>query len=269
MGRWDGHVVWLTGGGSGLGRYMALKFARGGAKVAVSGRRADRLDEVVDAIQSAGGTGLAVVCDVTDEASIEAAVAQVVDTFGQLDVAVANAGYSVGGNVETLSMEDWRRQMDVNVCGAAVTAAKAIPHLRHTKGRLALVGSVAAMVHFAKAGPYQASKAAVLALGNTLSVELAGDGISCTTIHPGFVKSEIYLRNNAGEIQEERTDRRPAQLMWETDDAASVMVNAVYKRKREFVFTGHGRFGWFIGRHFPGLVHQITKRITNNTTPEG
>lgn len=269
MGQWDGKVVWLTGGGSGLGRYMALEFAREGARVAVSGRRKDKLSEVVGAIEAAGGSALAVACDVTDEASIEAAVTEVVDAWGQLDVAIANAGYSVAGLVEDLSFEDWRRQMDVNVCGAAVTAAKAIPHLRKTKGRLVLIGSVAAMVHFAKAGPYQASKAAILALGNTLSVELAGDGISCTTIHPGFVKSEIYLRDNAGAIREERTERRPARLLWETEDAARVMVRAIYRRKREFVFTGHGRIGWFLGRHLPGLVHQVARRITNNTSHEG
>lgn len=265
MGRWDGHVVWLTGGGTGLGKHMALEFARGGAKVAVSGRRVERLAEAVEELESAGAEALAVACDVTDEASIEAAVARVVDRFGQLDVAVANAGYGAGGRVETTTAEEWRRQLDVNVVGAAMTAAKAIPHLRHTRGRIALIGSVAAMIHFAKAGPYQASKAAVLALGNTLSIELAPDGISCTTIHPGFVKSEIHKTDNSGEYVEGRKDKRPAQLLWETEDAARVMVRAIHKRKREYVFTGHGRLGWFLGRHLPGLVYQVTRRIPNDS----
>lgn len=265
MGRWDDHVVWLTGGGSGLGRYMALEFARGGARVAVSGRREDKLATVVAEIEALGGQGLAVPCDVTSDEALDAAVAQVVERFGKLDVAVANAGYSVGGRVVDLSMEAWRRQFDVNVVGAAGTAARAIPHLKATGGRLALVGSVAATVHFAKAGPYQASKAAVWALGNTLGCELAGTGVTVTTLHPGFVKSEIHLVDNEGEIHPDRKDRRPAQLIWETEDAARVMVRAIEKRKGQFVFTGHGRFGWFLAQHLPGLVHQIARRVTNNT----
>lgn len=264
-GRWDGHVVWLTGAGSGLGEAMALEFARGGAKVALSGRRVDRLEAAAERIRALGAEALVVPCDVTDEASLDEAVAAVVARFGRLDVAVANAGYSAGGPVETVSMDDWRRQLEVNVVGAAGTAARAIPHLRATRGRLVLVGSVAAMVHFAKAGPYQASKAAILALGNTLSAELAGEGITCTTIHPGFVKSEIYLRDNQGQVRDGRRDRRPAQLLWETDDAARVMVSAIWKRKRQFVFTGHGRFGWFMASHFPGFVHWVTTRVTNDT----
>jgi len=265
MGRWSGSVIWITGGGSGLGKYMALQFAREGGSVAVSGRREGRLHQVVSDIEGEGGAGIAVPCDVTDEAAIEAAVTEVAEHFGKIDVVVANAGLSVGGRVENLSMAEWRRQMDVNVNGVAMTAARAIPHLRKTQGRLALVGSVAGMVHFAKAGPYQASKAAVHALGNTLSIELLPDGISCTTIHPGFVHSEIGQVDNEGVFHSDRPDKRPAGLLWNTDDAARVMERAIWKRKREFVFTGHGRFGWFMARHFPALVHWIVRRIPNNT----
>lgn len=264
-GRWDGMVVWLTGGGSGLGEAMALEFAREGARLALSGRRVDRLEAAAEKVRAVGAEALVVPCDVADEASLDAAIAAVIAHYGKLDVAVANAGYSAGGPVEKLSMADWRRQLEVNVVGAAGTAARAIPHLRATKGRLVLIGSVAAMVHFGKAGPYQASKAAILALGDTLSIELAKDGVTCTTIHPGFVKSEIYTRDNQGEMREGRKDRRPAALLWETDDAARVMVHAIWKRKRQFVFTGHGRFGWFMASHFPGFVHWVTSRIANDT----
>ncbi|MCO4747333.1 MAG: SDR family NAD(P)-dependent oxidoreductase [Proteobacteria bacterium] len=266
MAQWTGKVVWITGGGTGLGKYMALRFAELGADIAISGRRADRLEAAAAEIEVHGGQVRAVVCDVTDASSIDEALAEVISAFGKLDVVVANAGMSVAGNFEELTMADWRRQFDVNVCGAAVTVAKAIPHLRKTQGRIALIGSVAAMVHFAKAAPYQASKAAVAALGGSLSVEYASEGITCTTIHPGFVDSDIYKIDNHGHFREERRDRRPKQLIWQTDAAAKVMVQAIYRRKREFVFTGHGRFGWFLGRHFPGFVSQVARRIENNAS---
>ena len=261
MGRFDGQVVWITGGGTGLGRYMALEFAREGARVAVSGRRQDRLDEVVAAIREVGGEGLALPCDVTDDDALQAAVSSVVSAFGGLDVAVANAGYAVSGFVEDLSREAWRKQLEVNVVSAAMTAQVAIPELRKRAGRLCLIGSVSSAVYFPANGAYQASKAAVLALGATLSAELEPDGVTCTTIHPGFVASEIGQVDNSGVHHPERVDKRPAQLMWETDDAARVMVSAIYRRRRQYTFTGHGRVATTLARYAPWLVHQVALRM--------
>lgn len=256
-------VVWITGGSAGIGREMALEFGRQGAHVAVSGRRQDRLDDVVAELEELGASGLAVACDVTEEAEVEAAVASVVDHFGKLDVAVANAGFGVSGKIEELNADDWRRQFDVNVVGAAVTARHALPQLRKTGGRFALTGSVAGTVTSPGAGPYSASKYAVRALGQTLSMELHGTGVSCTTIHPGFVASEIAKVDNDGNFREEWTDRRPQQLIWPTDKAARVMVGAIRKRKREYVFTAHGKVAAFLGKHAPGLVHFAVTRMSD------
>ena len=259
-------VVWITGGGTGIGRSIALAYARRGASVAVSGRRADKLAEVVDAIEAAGGQGLAVPCDVTDEQQIRAAVATVVAAFGRLDVALANAGFSVSGPIERLSAADWRRQLEVNVVGAAVTASAALPELRETKGRLGLVGSVASFVATPGSGAYTTSKFAVRAIALTLAQEVAGSGVSVTGIYPGFVESDIARVDNSGVFHEDREDRRPAKLMWKTEDAARVCVKAMDARKREFVFTGHGKLGAFLGQHFPGLVHFVITRFGKKQT---
>ncbi|KPK17104.1 MAG: short-chain dehydrogenase [Myxococcales bacterium SG8_38] len=253
--RFENQVVWITGGGSGIGRALALAFAGEGAAVAVSGRREDRLGQVVEEIESHGGKGLAVRCDVTDEASVAEAVQKVVRTLGGLDVAVANAGFSVAGRIEKLSAADWRRQLDVNVIGVAMTARYAIPHLRKRKGRLALIGSVTSMLPTPGVGAYSASKYAVRSIGQTLAVELHGTGVTCTTIHPGYIESEIAQVDNQGRFDASREDRRPKNLIWPADKAASVMLDAIAKRKREYTFTGHGKVGAFAGRHMPGLVH--------------
>jgi NAD(P)-dependent dehydrogenase (short-subunit alcohol dehydrogenase family) len=253
--RFDGKVVWITGGGSGIGKALALQFAKEGATVAVSGRREERLQEVVDAITAQNGKGLAVRCDVTDEASVAESVQRVVRTLGGIDVAVANAGFSVAGRVEKLSAADWRRQLDVNVIGVAMTARYALPHLRERKGRLALICSVASMLVSPGMGAYSASKYAVRAIGQALSAELHGSGVSCTTIHPGYIESEIAQVDNQGRFDPQREDRRPKNLMWSADRAARVMVDAIAKRKREYTFTGHGKVGAFAGRHMPGLIH--------------
>lgn len=252
--RWTGQVAWVTGGGSGIGRALALALAKDGADVAISGRRADRLEAVAAEIEALGRRALCLTCDVTDDARMSEAADSIVGTLGSLDVAIANAGFSVAGPIETTSAEEWRRQLDVNVVGVAITARHALPYLRESKGRFALVGSVAAFVPVAKNGAYCASKAAVRALGQVLSIELAGSGVSCTELHPGFVESEIGQVDNAGVFHEERKDPRPRNLMWSADDAAETMLDAVWRRKREHVFTTHGKVGAFLGQHFPGLM---------------
>ncbi len=266
MNTFEGKVVWITGGGSGIGRALAHEFARQGARVAVSGRRAERLEETVeqvDAIAGTEGAGLAVVCDVTDEEQVVDAVATVVAHFGQLDVAIANAGFGVGGRVEELSADDWRRQLDVNVVGAAITARHALPELRKTAGRVVLMGSVSGTIANPGNAAYCASKYAVRAIGQSLAMELAGEDVSCTLIQPGFVSSEIGQVDNDGNYHDEWEDRRPQQLMWPAEKAAKTIVGAIAKRKREFTFTGHGKVAAFLGKHAPGLVHHAVSAFSD------
>ncbi len=259
--RFHDQVVWITGAGSGIGRAMALAFAREGATVAISGRRRDRLEEVAADIEAAGARALVVPCDVTDEGQVAGAVATIIEQLWRLDVAIANAGFSVAGRIETLSADDWRRQLDTNVVGAVTCARHALPELRRTRGRLVLVGSVAGFVTAPGTGAYHASKFALRAIGETLAMELHGSGVSVTTVHPGFVESEIAQVDNRGHFDAARRDRRPAKLMWKSDDAARVIVDAVHARRREFIFTAHGRLVAFLGRHAPGLVHfAVTRR---------
>ena len=260
MARFDGLVVWVTGGGTGIGRALALEAARQGADVAVSGRRAEPLEEVATMVRAAGRRALVIASDVVDEAACRDAVARIVAELGKLDVAVANAGYGASGAFERLTMADWRRQFDVNVFGLLHTVYAALPELRKTGGRLGLVSSVMGLVALPGQGPYAASKFAVRAIGLTLAQELHGSGVSVTTIYPGFVESDIARTDNRGKVDASRKDPRPAKLMWTADRAARVMLRAVARRRREMVFTGHGRAGAFLGKHFPGLVHFVLTR---------
>lgn len=259
----NNQVIWITGASSGLGKYMAFEFAKQGAKLALSARRVDKLEEVLKKIQELGAEGIVVPCDVLEEESVENAVKEVIKHFGKIDVAIANAGFGVLGKIEELSAKDWKRQLDINVTGLALTSKYAIPYLKAMKGRLALIGSVAAYVPNPKTGAYGASKAAVRSIGQTLQLELKGTGVSCTVIHPGFVDSDITRVDNEGVFHEDYKDPRPKNLMWPTDKAAKVMVNAISKRKKSFVFTGHGKFIAFIGQHFPKLGAWMIGKMGN------
>ena len=243
-----------------MGRALALEFARRGADVAVSARRTERLAEVVDEIDAIGRRGLAVACDVTRDEEVAAAVDAVMAHFGRLDVAVANAGFGVVGRLDQLDDADLRRQFDTNVFGAMSTARHALPALKRTRGRLALVGSVAGLLASPRTGAYTASKFALRGLGLTLAQELYGTGVSCTLLNPGFVATEIAQVDNAGAFDEGRPDPRPRRLMWTAQAAARVMVDAIEARRLEYTFTAHGKFGAWLGQHAPGLVHLLMRR---------
>lgn len=257
--RFQDQVAWITGGGSGIGRELALAFADEGATVALSGRRQERLELVAAEIEGNGGKAFIVPCDVTDEASVEGAVQQVVETLGRLDVAVANAGVSVVGEIAKLSAADWRRQLDVNVVGLAITARYAIPHLERHAGRLVLIGSAAGMIAVPEMGAYCASKYAVRAIGQTLAVELHGTGVTCTTICPGFIETDLEVVNQ-GPFDPTHGSTAVRKLLWPTDRATKLMINAVADRKREYAITAHGKLGIFVGSHLPGLAHFVLSR---------
>ncbi len=264
-------VVWITGGGTGIGRSLALEFAKRGAHVAVSGRRRGPLDAVVAEVQRLGRKALAVELDVRDDDAVKAACAEVVSHFERLDVAVANAGMGVMGRFEKLTDAEWRRQIDVNLFGVVNTARHALPELRETRGRLVLVSSISGLMCAPAGSAYSASKFAVRAIGLTLSMELQGSGVSCTLVNPGFVESDINKVDNQGVFDASREERRPKALIWSGEKAARVVVDAVHARKREFTFTGHGKIGAFLGQHLPGGVHfvftRIAKRFVDDMAP--
>jgi short-subunit dehydrogenase len=254
-------VVWITGASSGLGKYLAFEFTKQGAIVALSARRIDKLEEVLDQVKKLGGQGSVFPCDVLEEEQIQAAVQDIVKKFGKLDVAIANAGFGVYGRIQELSAKEWSRQFAVNVTGLALTAKYAIPHLKATHGRLVLMGSVAAFIPSPQTGAYGASKAAVKSIGETLQVELSDTGVSCTVIHPGFVDSDIARVDNEGTLHADRLDVRPKNLMWSTEKAAKVMINAISKRKKTYIFTAHGKLMAFVGKHFSGLSRLMIRKL--------
>jgi len=261
MARFDGEVVWITGASAGLGRDMAREFASEGAKLVLSARRKERLEELAAELEKAGTATLIAPCDVVEEEQVIAAVAAAVERFGQLDVAVANAGFAVADKFERLDVADWRRQLDVNVIGAVATIRHALPELHKTGGRAALVASVAGHIASPKMSAYSASKYALRAIGQVLSIELAGSGVSCTTLCPGFISTEINQVDNNGRYHADKAGK-PNNLSWPSDKAARVMVRAIHARKREYVFTAHGVVGAWFGRHMPGLTHFAQTRGT-------
>lgn len=259
-GRFQGSSVFITGASSGIGEALARAFALEGARLALAARRLERLESVRQELMPAAAEVLAVPCDVTSRPSLDAAVAQTAEAFGGIDVAVANAGFGVTGFFQDLSTADFRRQFETNVFGLLDTVYAVLPHVRASKGRLALISSVSGRVGSPGSSPYVASKFAVTGLAASIYYDLRADGVSVTCIEPGFVESKIRMTDNAGRFHEDWNDPVPPWLVVPRDRAARAIVSAIYKRKPEAVITGHGKLAVWSARHFPRTVRFIQRQ---------
>ncbi len=249
-------VVMITGATSGIGEAMALEWASRGACVVAVGRRVDRLRSLEDRLGR--NQCLGVEADVCVDGSIEKAVAAAQEMFGQLDVVVANAGFSVGGQVEDLSIDDFRRQFETNVFGVVRTVQAAIPAVSITKGSIAIVGSVMGYVSMPDNSAYAMSKYAVRALAEALYGEMSPRGVAVTHVAPGFVESEIREKRRDGS-HSPGSDPVPTFLVMKREVAARQIIDAVEARRREVIVTLHGKLAASVARHAPELVHLAFK----------
>ena len=260
--RFGGLAVFITGASSGIGAALAREFAREGGDVALVARRRDRLEALAAEIAATGRRAVVVPCDVTRDGDLERAAAAARAALGKLDVVVANAGFGVTGTLETLSLDDYRRQFETNVFGVLKTVFATLDDLKTTRGRLVLIGSVSGHLGVPGSSAYSMSKFAVHGLAASLAHELAPHGVAVTLISPGFVESEIGQVDNLGVRHPEAPPRPlPAAIVMATPTAARKIVGAVARRRREAVITGFGKTIVFLQRHQPGLLAKIIRRL--------
>jgi NAD(P)-dependent dehydrogenase (short-subunit alcohol dehydrogenase family) len=190
--RLSGKVALITGGGTGIGRAIALAFAREGASVAVAGRRLEKLCEVIGEIQKQGGAGLALECDVTRAVDVARAVKGTVERFGRLNVLVNNAGALHASTVEGISEEEWDRQMTVNLKGPFLVSRAVLPEFRKCGGgAIVNIGSVLGLFAVKDRAAYCASKGGVTMLTKAMALDHAHEKIRVNCICPSVVETDL------------------------------------------------------------------------------
>jgi short-subunit dehydrogenase len=259
MGAFEGKVAFVTGASSGIGEALAREFAREGADLVLLARREDRLRALADEVRALGRRALAVAADVTQDGDLERAVAAAKQALGGVDVAIANAGFGVVGRLETLTLEDYRRQLETNFFGVLRTIYATLPELKARRGKLAVIGSVAGHVPTAGTSAYSASKFAVRGLVESIHDELLAEGVEVTLVSPGFVATGIHEVDNRGERHEGVRDTA-ARMRVPVADAARETVRAIARGRRERVVTRHGKAAVFLYRHWPWLVERLLAR---------
>ena len=188
----------VTGGGQGIGRAIALAFARGGISVALLARSRSRLEQVADEISSSGGRAHAIACDVTVKSAVDAAFAEAGSVLGPIDILVNNAGVADSAPFTRLDEVQWDRTMAVNLKGTFLcTRAVVEGMVTRGVGRVINIASVAGRVGVPYTAAYCASKHGVLGLTRSVAIELARTGVTVNAICPGFVDTDMTAESIA------------------------------------------------------------------------
>jgi len=220
-------VVWITGASAGIGRALALRFARAGFRVAASARGAEALAALV---ADGGGRIEAVPLDVTDRAAVAAAVGR----LGPISLAVLNAGSHSPMGATDFSVDRLRRLFEVNVFGVAEGLEAVLPGmLARRAGKVAIVASVAGYGGLPTAVAYGATKAALINMAESLKLELEGTGVSAALVCPGFVDTPLTAKNDF-----------PMPFLMRAEDAAERMFQGLLGNAFEITFPR--RFTWIM-----------------------
>lgn len=196
MGTLTGKVALVTGGGSGIGRASAQALAREGAKVVVSGRRKDALEETARLIRQAGGEATVVQADVTREEDVQQLLAVTVQTYGGLDIAFNNAGTEGNlGPIASTTGGDYDEVFDANVRGTWLAMKHEIPALRARGGGVVINNSsVLGVIAFPNMSLYAATKHAVIGLTKAVALEVAQEKIRVNVVAPGAIETDMFSR---------------------------------------------------------------------------
>ena len=222
-----GKTVLVTGAASGMGRATAHLFADEGTKVAVTDLRADGVKAVVDEITGAGGTAHGWELDVSNQDAVERVVAEIVETFGSLDILINNAGMVSGGPVDgPRYLDQFQRTIDVDLAAHVLTTRAALPHLKASgEGRIVNIASTEGSGATKYNSAYVAAKHGVIGLTRALAMELAEFGITVNCVQPGPIRTNM----TAGIPEEAKTKfarrRVPLRRYGEPEEVAQMTLS--------------------------------------------
>lgn len=217
----NGKTVLVTGASSGLGHHFAKLLANAGAHVAVAARRREKLERLAGEITEAGGTALAVGMDVTDRGSVTAALDEITEDLGVLNVLVNNAGTATGAAALDVTDADWRQVIDTNLEGAWIVAQETARRMKDAGGgNIVNTASILGLRVSMGVAPYAISKAAIVQMTRVLALELARFGIRVNALAPGFIETDLnteFLNSDAGKTMIKRIPMRRAGAVHDLD----------------------------------------------------
>ena len=226
--------IWLTGASYGIGRSLAVELANSGARLALTARSEDKLQELATEIEAVGVEVLVLPGDVTDRESMQRVADAMRDAWGGIDVLIANAGTHVPTRVEAFDVDEYMDLMRLNYGGVLNCIEAVLPRmLEDGAGHIVGVSSLAGYRGVPGAAAYGATKSALIHFLESMRFDLAGSGVDVTIVNPGFVRTPLTDRNDFD-----------MPFLVEPDRAARIIRRGIERRRREVSFPFP--FNWFI-----------------------
>lgn len=246
----------ITGAGSGLGREIALRWAREGWQLALSDVNEPGLAETLQMVRAAGGDGFTQRCDVRDYSQLTAFAQACEEKLGGIDVIVNNAGVASGGFFNELSLEDWDWQIAINLMGVVKGCKAFLPLLEQSKGKIVNIASMAALMQGPAMSNYNVAKAGVVALSESLLSELKSQEIGVHVVCPSFFQTNL-LDSFRGPTPAMKA--QVGKLLESSPISAADIAEYIYQAiaKGEFMILPHeqGRMAWALKQKEPQLLY--------------
>lgn len=250
----------ITGASQGIGRELALQLAEQGAFLTLAARNAELLNEAAMLCNQKGGKAIAVTADISQKDQCKQLMERANHEYGRIDTLINNAGIGIHTRFDDLKdLSVGERVMQVNFWGSIYCTYYALPYLKSTKGRVAVINSGAGKFVTPTSSFYGASKHALVGFFDSLRVELENSGVTITTIYPDWVATGISTRaldsngKPAGMMDPHEKGALPADL------CAKAIIKAIEKRKRDLFMSPAQKIGNVLRPIFPNMVDQISR----------
>lgn len=245
--------IFITGGASGLGRALAERYARAGWRVCIGDLDVERCAETLSVLQQHSPQSHALACNVTREEDLQAAADWLKQHWNGVDVVVNNAGVAQMGGIGDATMADWQWIVDINLLGVVRGCKVFAPLLRaQGGGKLVNIASMAGLVYMPHAGAYNATKAAVVALSETLQLELEADRIGVSVVCPAFFRTALAQNMRASNPQlENMTKRLVERARIGPDEIAQLIFEGIERGDTHILTHPEARRAWRLKRYLP------------------
>ena len=265
-----GKVALITGGASGIGAAIAAKLAEGGAEVWIADRQGSMRDELASPLRARGATAAAVEVDVRSFPAFERAVADVIETSGQIDFLFNNAGIGIGGEIDSFTIDDWNNIIDVNLRGVINGIQAAYPvMIKQGSGHIVNTASLAGLITMTAQAGYSATKSAVVALSKTLRLEAERYGVSVSVLGPGVGRTPILSGGRYGyntTVSSEEMAKLGEKLRPASPEVfAERSLKAVLRGDAIVVVPRRWKLLWYLERVSPALSMRVAKESLKRT----
>lgn len=260
MSRFPSRRIVITGAASGLGRAIALRYAREGWRVAIADLHEARMAETLTLVEQAGGSGFTQCCDVRSADDFSALAARVQERWGGLDILVNNAGIATAGTTVDSSYVDWQAVLDINLLGVLRGCKTFVPMLlaQHS-GHVINIASFAGIATPPGMASYNVAKAGVIALSESLRAETLDEGVDVSVACPSFFQTNLVESFRGGAAARQFTQAVMARSAVTADEVANDLYQAVCDRQFMVISHPEAREQWLLKRKDPEQLYRLVR----------